>query len=778
MATPQNELPAASLEKFTGLYKSVGRFAIPPGAMQEAENLVIPGGSLLTLRRGFESTPSAYADCLSLGFYGALVCSIPTADLLPPGFAINDGTTEWACLRDFSDFAFTPARLQAAGSSLPAMAPYREFLTSDGNVYVTGLNFGMAVSELPSTPTQQEGWAPAGTSTPTLTGGFSFVAGTAFPGATVTQNNIYYKNGSQVSYRATFRYTDANGNVHRGPPSEKLIIQYTNAGTSTAIRISVNEAPMVRPGTIVELWRTFYVPLPDDQSDATGDECFKIAELAITGTTSSLSDGYLVATGVGTPFATYDDNTPNTPYLVEPLYTNPTTGALNGLGIGNANARPPAAYDTFQFKGYTYFANTQEVQSLQVQIIGTGAGGIVDGDTFTVDGVAYQWKDVAPAAAGYIFVQLARTGGTIDKGSVVENLRWSARYAADAINKGNGFYSPAFNALGLYNALADKIYARDTVVNGMPGFIAMSRLVPVGPAFSVVAGTGAGRGWAGSLAVANSSDPNRQPNGLMQSQYGDPESVPPAFTETVGHSDSAILAGVPLRDTCLLYKTAPDGLWKFTDDGSGNLTLSALDPTVNLIAPKTAVFLDNAAFALCDKGVLKVTDGGAPENISDEKLRLELADLIAHVGMTTLASVAFAVAYESEKLYILCLPEAANATTCTIQYVYNVTTDAWTTWNIPNVQSGGVGPVNKKLYIGRNAGISGGDPIWLERKSNTDDDYYDPTSRAPTPGRAPRPPPRSSSPATSAPFPSAGSRRATWWSTPPAARSTTSTSTP
>lgn len=730
MATPDGALPAATVEKWTGLYKSVGRFAIPPGALQAAENIVLPGPSLLTLRRGFETPGSLNAvhDATSLGFYGTMVCYITTVGLDPPGFSFinNDTFVGWGVFRERSNLDFNGASLAAVGFQVPAATAYRRFFTANGNLYISGLSFGLGRVPLQPTPDQNQGWSPAIMDKPVLIGGYSFVAGTFLPGSAVTQNGITYTNGSQVGYRATYRYVDANGNIHRSQPSEKLVVTYTTNASSTAVRILVNETPMVVQGTIVELWRTKIAINQNDGSDSTGDECFKIAEVAITGNVNNAT-GYLVATGVGTPFASYDDNTPDVPYLNDPLYTNPTTGALNGLGIGNANVPPPASFDVFQFKGYTYYANTQEVQRVQVQIIGTGGGGIVDGDTFTVDGVPYMWKDAAPATAGYVFVQIWRTGTAHDKGSIIENLRASAQAAADAICKGNGFYSPFFNTIPPNNLEVEKIRAYNLDVNGLPGYIKLERLVPSGAAFSVVAGTGAGRGWAGLLAVGNTSDSNRQPNGLMQSQYNDPESVPPAFTEVVGHSDSSILRGIPLRDTCLLYKTAPDGLWKFTDDGSGNLTIASLDATVNLIAPKTAVFLDNASFALCDKGVLKITDGGAPENISDEKLRLELADLVAHVGADTIFNVAFGIAYEAEKLYILCLPEGPNATDCTIQYIYNLTTDSWTTWSLPNVQSGGVNPLDGKLYLGRNAGVSGGDaPLWKERKNNTDDDFQDP----------------------------------------------------
>jgi len=734
MATPQDALPAATVEKWTGLYKSVGRFAIPPGAMQDASNLVLPGPSLLTLRRGFESNSEAFGirtDCLSMGFYGSLVCYIDSLGLSPPGFLVADAETfvGWGIYRQKSDLGFDAAALNAVGFQVPASTSYRRFFTSNGNLYISGLGFGLGRVPLPPTPTQNEGWSPAIMDKPVLVGGYSFVAGTFLPGSNITQNGVTYPNGSQVGYRATYRWVDGNGNIHRSQPSEKIVVTYTTNASNTAVRILVNETPMVVAGTIVELWRTKIAINQNDGSDSSGDECFKIAEVAITGNVNSAT-GYLVATGVGTPFASYDDNTPDVPYLNDPLYTNPTTGALNGLGIGNANVPPPASFDTFQFKGYTYYANTQEVQRAQIQIIGTGGGGIVDGDTFSVAGVNYMFKDAAPASAGYIFIQIWRTGSAHDKGSIIENIRFTAQAAADAICKGQGFYSPFFNTIPPNNPEVDKIRAFNVDVNGLPGYINLERLVPNGAQFTISPGTGAGRGWAGLLAVGNVSDPNRQPNALMQSQYNDPESVPPAFTETVGHEDSAILRGIPLRDTCLLYKSAPDGLWKFTDDGSGNLTISSLDATVNLIAPKTAVFLDNASFALCDKGVLKITDGGAPENISDEKLRLELADLVAHVGLDTIADVAFAVAYEAEKLYVLCLPEGPNSTDCTLQYVYNLTTDAWTTWDVPNVQSGGVDPYNGKLYLGRNAVVSGGQPIWRERKDNTDDDFQDPSLTA------------------------------------------------
>jgi hypothetical protein len=170
------------------------------------------------------------------------------------------------------------------------------------------------------------------------------------------------------------------------------------------------------------------------------------------------------------------------------------------------------------------------------------------------------------------------------------------------------------------------------------------------------------------------------------------------------------------------------------DDGTGTLQIGPLDQTINLIAPRTAVVLDNAAFGLCDKGVIRITDGGAPENLSTNRIDDDLNALIQYVGPATLASVAFAVAYEAEHLYVLCLPESPNATSCTVQYIYNVQTDAWVRWTLPHLTCGGINPYNGLLYFGRNAAVDGLNILWAERKSFSDDDFRDPDVAGTVPG--------------------------------------------
>ncbi len=717
MADSPPGLPAVSILKWTGLFQSVDPFAIASGAMEIADNVVIPGPSLLQPRRGFDAV-NAGVDWAAIGTFSGFIMAMSAHDT-PLGatdglFWVDVGTDAYAeVTRAASTFFLPPALLSAYGNGT-ATQTKSHFFTANGNFYET-TNFGLARVEQPKGT-----WKPAGMDTPIIPISFGL------SGGSMLANNY------ECAYRFTYRYEDSNGVVHRSPPGPRLLVRNT-LGSAQDVTVRLLPGSTVLPGTIVEVWRTLTVPIPADGSDGAGDECFKVAEGPITGAhIVTGANGYLAIDLVGTAFFSFLDKTPDVPFLVEPLYTNPTTGELNGLGIANQNTPPPACADAFSFKGRTYFCNTEEVQSLTAQIIGTGTGGIVDGDTFLVNGYTFTWKDAVVSAPGE--VQLYRTGGGFDAGSVIENLRFSALSAAFAVN---GILGP----LAKYSqnvdplALAQQIHAEAFLVDDLPGYVNFRRLFPGLAQFSITAGVGAGRGWAGSLATNNISDPNRQPANLMQSQPNDPESVPAAFTNPVGQAELAILKGIPLRDYAYLFKAGDDGLWKFSDDGDGNLTIGPLDATVHLVAPETAVSLDNALYCLTDKGVIRVTDGGAPEHISEARIAEELDAIMRRVGPATLTRLAFGVAYESDHTYVLCLPEAPNSIACTIQYIYNSQTDAWTRWTLPVLSCGLVAPfAGDVLVFGlRPHGVAGLNierTLWVERKALTALDYQDPPVRS------------------------------------------------
>ena len=734
-------MPAESVSKWTGLLRFVDPFAVAPGAMAVADNVVIPGPSLLQPRRGFRAGTSLSRQFIrNLSFFGpdallvddntttAHTVGVQDTSVLATSFPLG---AAWA----YTDLDLTAGTLLPYGYSLPGMVPPSRFFPGNGNEYML-TNFGaIRFSSLPgvlaSSPYDLAGaWPPASFSAGVITG-----TQTLLPAKGATVNGVVYTNGSQVAYRATVEYTDAAGNVHVSPPTPRLLVNNKTAGGLDVAPIAqaLDWVPLL---CTIKFWRTFVVPISATYPDVAGDEMFLVYQ-----TTGNYGRGATVAV------ATFNDSTPSVPWLQIPLYTNPSTGDVNGLGIGNANTPPPLAYDAFQFKDRYYYCNTQEVERLELQIIGTGTGGIVDGDTFLLGGYTFYFHDSTAAIGGglptgTIVTPLYRIGGAFDFGTQEANIQATATQLMLNANLVGCGYASNFSVGGASTAAIlsktqlETHFRLDAISSptGIPGLILTYRLVPGAPALTAVAGTGAGRGWAGLLAANNTSDHNRQPANLMQSQPDDPESVPPAFTNTIGALDKPILRGLGLRDSAFLFKGGGDGLWKFIDDGTGSLTIAPLDQTVHCVAPKTAVVLNNAAYALCDKGVLRITDGGSPENVSNERIQADLAFLMANAGPAKLAELAFAVAYEAERLFILCLPESSSATTCEIQYVYNELTDAWTRWTIPALLCGAVNPTDGKLYFGRDIRYTTGNPLWVERKDFTDNDYQDESLAEVVPG--------------------------------------------
>jgi len=119
--------------------------------------------------------------------------------------------------------------------------------------------------------------------------------------------------------------------------------------------------------------------------------------------------------------------------------------------------------------------------------------------------------------------------------------------------------------------------------------------------------------------------------------------------------------------------------------------------------------------------VILITETGGVLNISHTQIERELFKLMAYVGSANLAERAFGVAYQPEHTYILALPTSPNATTCDVQYVYNLQTQAWTKWTLPGLTFGAVNPDTGQLYFGRSDGT-----LWIERKDFAVSDYQDP----------------------------------------------------
>ena len=280
------------------------------------------------------------------------------------------------------------------------------------------------------------------------------------------------------------------------------------------------------------------------------------------------SDGYASTSGSASTTDISIDS-----FLNVPLYTNPMTGS--GAGILGANTRPPAASSIAWFKQRQYFGRTTFQQQMEIQIIGTGTGGVAGGDTITIGslqlvGVATSGGVVGspavPAASGStVFFDVA-TGLTASN-----NIEQTARSLANNINRWSQTYASTH---GIPPSRRIYAYYASSGVNDF-GRIVIMRPVPSpltddpGIAFSVTTSSAGIRFPGGSTTSTDSY----APGGLSWSTFNEPESVPAVNFAFVGDPQKSILGFAVLRDAMLIIKEQ-EGVYILYDTG-------APQPTIN-----------------------------------------------------------------------------------------------------------------------------------------------------------------------------------------------------
>jgi hypothetical protein len=198
------------------------------------------------------------------------------------------------------------------------------------------------------------------------------------------------------------------------------------------------------------------------------------------------------------------------------------------------------------------------------------------------------------------------------------------------------------------------------------------------------------------------------PNAIFVSKLGEPEAVPIVNFLLVGSANKEILAIRALRDSVIILKE--DGVFRLVGDAPGNFTVTAVDNTVICQAPHSVQVLNNQVVFLSNQGVCLVTESAV------QIISRKIEDVIQPIlGYDTLAAQTFAVAYETERMYLIStiLP---GETTNTAVYAYNILNDAWSRWDTM-FSAGTIGP-RDMLYL-----VTTGNKIHRERKSGTRLDY-------------------------------------------------------
>lgn len=203
-------------------------------------------------------------------------------------------------------------------------------------------------------------------------------------------------------------------------------------------------------------------------------------------------------------------------------------------------------------------------------------------------------------------------------------------------------------------------------------------------------------------------------NRLYYSKINQPEAVPIINFIEIGPKDEPIERILSLRDNLIVMKT--DGVYLVTGTSEPNFNVRLVDRTALLIAPDSAVVLNNQIYGLTNQGVCTITENGVGiiSRVIENKIReVTKPDF-------NFRSACFGVAYENDRSYILWLPETRLDMVATQAYRYNNFERAWTRWTIP-ATCGVVNFIPDKLYIG-----SGTSNFTFEERKNGDrTDYSD-----------------------------------------------------
>lgn len=481
---------------------------------------------------------------------------------------------------------------------------------------------------------------------------------------------------SSVAYRIVWGITDANNNLLLSAPSNRAVVN----NPSTTLTTTTNVTFTIPAGITVNYFYQIY------RSD----------QVAYTGAVPSTPDDNMQLVYEGNPTSgqitaksvTVQDITPDS-LRGAALYTNATQ-----QGILQQNTIPPFAIDTCLFKNCLFFANTKTTQSIQINMLSAGGtGGVQVNDTITIGANTFTAKSTQNVASNQYAV--------VTTGSVSQNLDATAQNLVQCINQ-----SPTNTTIYAY-------YVSSTT--SLPGQILLQNRNLNASAFAVTSSNGAP--YNPTLPVSGtlvSSNAQANQNGLMYSEPQEPEAVPSLNIFYVGSASYPILRIISLRDSLFILKT--DGVFRLTGTDPSNFSIDTLDNTVFLTSPNSAVALGNCVYCLTTQGVVQITDTGV--TVISRPIEDQLNQITGTIG--TSLSLAFGISYESERSYILFLPQVSGSSSCTIAYVYNYFTKTWVTWNRTQL-AGFVPQFDKKIYLANSLTSD----VSQERKNYTFTDYSD-----------------------------------------------------
>lgn len=188
---------------------------------------------------------------------------------------------------------------------------------------------------------------------------------------------------AQTAYRLTWSYTDANGNLEEGAPSYRATV--INAGGSNQ---NVSLVASIPAGITTAYTANLYRALQTTSASVPATDNMQLAAQYSPNSTD-LSNGFI----------TILDVTPDS-LLGATFYGSPSQE-----GATQYNFPPPLATDFCSFQGMSFYANTTSLQNIYITMITTPTVG----DTLVINGITYTADSSNSFSTGHFMVV---TGGT------------------------------------------------------------------------------------------------------------------------------------------------------------------------------------------------------------------------------------------------------------------------------------------------------------------------------------------------------------------------------
>jgi hypothetical protein len=321
---------------------------VPPGALVQADNVVVSADGVVQSRRGITFIGSAiglatdqYVD--SLFEYQDGWIAHASDDTL--WFSTSLTTPSWTEYSVSETFAPPTGQVRLRGGE------------ANKNFYMTTSNGVYKQDAINHTP------IPAGV--PPALGGTAALAGSG---------SGFLGHPAQTAYRITWSYTDDNGNLIEGAPSYRIIVINSTVGSD-----NVTLTFSIPDGITTAYSYNIYRALQTTSASVPASDNMQLAVQA-NPTALQITAKAVVVT----------DQTPDS-LLGQTFYGSPSQE-----GATQYNYPPPLSQDFTSFQGMTFYANTVSLQNIYITMITTPAVN----DTLVINGVTFTAKNANNFAAG------------------------------------------------------------------------------------------------------------------------------------------------------------------------------------------------------------------------------------------------------------------------------------------------------------------------------------------------------------------------------------------